>query len=209
MTWDGTGTAVTGTLYASVTEFKAYQRITSTDTTDDGVITDIIEGASRLIDTTTRRTFYARTATNLYDVPDGEFGDGDILYIEDDDLLTVTTLTNGDATVLTTSDYILLPNNSSPKWGIKLKDSSTKSWESDTDGNDEQAISIAGTWGWSATAPDDVKEACLQIASAYYHRRFGENMTADTTISSGGVVITPQDIPASAKSILMKYERLA
>lgn len=206
MTWDGTGTAVTSTLYASVTEFKAYQRITSTDTTDDGVITDILEAASRLIDNLARRTFYARTATKYYDVPD-EY-DGDILYIEDDDLLTVTTLTNGDTTVLTTSDYILLPNNSSPKWGIKLKDSSTYTWEQDSDGNDEQVITIVGTWGWSASAPDDIKEACLQIASAYYHRRFGENMTADTTISTGGVVISPVDIPASARSIIKRYERL-
>ena len=53
------------TAYASITDFKSYARITSTDTTDDGVIGDILESASKLIDTETRRTFYARVETRL------------------------------------------------------------------------------------------------------------------------------------------------
>lgn len=189
--------------YASLIEFKNFARITSTDATDDGVIGNILDGVSRLIDNETRRTFYARTETHYYDVPDD-----DTLYILDDDLLTITTLTNGDATVLTTTDYILLPNNSSPKWGIKIKGSSTKCWEEDSNGDEEQAITILGTWGWSATAPADIKEACLEIAMAAYHR-FGENATSETTITSGGVVITPRDIPAGARAILDNYARLA
>lgn len=58
------------TAYASITDFKNYARIESTDTTDDAVIGDILEGASRLIDTETRRTFFARIETRKYDVPD-------------------------------------------------------------------------------------------------------------------------------------------
>jgi hypothetical protein len=192
------------TAYASITDFKAYARITSTDTTDDGVIGDILESASKLIDTETRRTFYARVETRLYDVPDT-----DTLYIEDDDLLTVTTLTNGDSTVLTTTDYILLPANSYPKYAIKLKDSSTYSWAEDSSGNSEQAISILGTWGYSSSAPADIKEACLEIATAFYHRRFGENMATESTMTTGGVIVTPRDIPASARSIIANYARLA
>lgn len=192
------------TAYASITDFKSYARITSTDTTDDGVIGDILESASKLIDTETRRTFYARVETRLYDVPKT-----DTLYIEDDDLLTVTTLTNGDSTVLTTTDYILLPANSYPKYAIKLKDSSTYSWEEDSSGNSEQAISILGTWGYSSSAPADIKEACLEIATAFYHRRFGENMAAESTMTTGGVIVTPRDIPASARSIIANYARLA
>ena len=188
--------------YAILSEFKQYARITSTDVSDDAVIENIIEGASRLIDNETRRTFYARTETHLYDTPDS-----DTLYILDDDLLTITTLTNGDGTALTTANYILLPNNATPKWGIKIKSSSTKTWEEDSSGNYEQAISIAGTWGWSATAPLDIKEACLEIAMAAYHR-FGENTTSESTITAGGVVITPRDIPASARAVLDNYVRL-
>jgi len=204
MTWTGTGTAVSSTIYASVSEFKSYTRITSTDTTDDAVITNVLDGASRVIDNETRRTFYARTETHLYDVPDTS-----VLYIDDDDLLTITTLTNGDSEVLTTSDYILLPNNKDPKYAIKIKDASTKTWEDDSSGNDEQVISIVGTWGFSASAPLDIKEACLQIAANYYHKRFGEGDSSETTITAGGVVITARDIPASARAILDNYARLA
>lgn len=204
MTWDGTGTAVSSTSYATIAEFKNWMRITSTDTTDDAIITDIIDAASRVIDNETRRTFYARTETHYYDVPDG-----DTLYIEDDDLLSITTLTNGDTTVLTTSDYYLLPNNATPKYGIKTKASSTNGWEGKSNGDDYQAITILGTWGYSASAPTDIKDACLMISSAYYHRRFGENDSSETTITAGGVVITAKDIPASARAILDNYARLA
>lgn len=189
--------------YASLTDFKNFARISSSDAADDWVIENIIEAASRVIDNETRRTFYARTETHYYDVPVG-----DTLYIMDDDLLTVTTLTNGDATVLTTADYILKPNNATPKWAIKIKDSSSYTWEETSAGNDEQAITIVGTWGWSATAPLDIKQACLEIAMSYYHR-FGENSTSETTITTGGVVITPRDIPAGARAVLDNYVRFA
>jgi len=203
-TGSGTITPLTAaSLYASVAEFKAYARITSTDASDDTVLSDILDGASRLIDAETRHTFYARTDTREYDVPD----DG-TLYL-DDDLLTITTLTNGDAEVLTTSDYYLKPNNEYPKYAIAFKDASTKAWEEDSSGNSEQVISVAGTWGYSATAPTDIKEACLQIASYYYHKRFGEGENTEADVVAGGVVITARDIPASAKAILMNYQRLA
>lgn len=192
------------TAYASITEFKNYARITSTDTTDDGVIGDILESASKLIDTETRRTFYARNETHKYDVPEG-----DTLYIEDDDLLAITTLTNGDDTTLASTEYMLLPANSNPKYGVKIKGSSAYAWQGESDGDSEQVIEITGAWGYSYSAPADIHEACLEIATAFYHRRFGESMAAESTLTAGGVMISPRDIPASARTILMNYARLA
>ena len=192
------------TAYASTTEFKNYARIDSTDTTDDAVIGDILEAASRLIDTETRRTFYARIETRNYDVPDGN-----TLYIEDDDLLAITTITNGDATTLASTEYILMPANSYPKYAIKIKQSSDYTWEPESDGDSEQVISILGSWGYSYSAPADIAEACLEIATAFYHRRFGENMASESTLTAGGVMITPKDIPASARTVLLNYARLA
>ena len=203
-TGSGTITALSSTVYATIAEFKAFASITSTDATDDTVITDILDSVSRFIDNHTRRTFYARTETRYFDVPVGSILD------LDDDLLTITTLTNGDTTVLSSStDYILLPNNEYPKYAVKLKTSSTNVWEQDSSGNSEKAITILGTWGWAASCPTDIKEACLEIATSYYHRRFGENMSSETIITPTGVVITPKDIPASARSILDKYLRYA
>jgi hypothetical protein len=86
---------------------------------------------------------------------------------------------------------------------------STVTFEFDSTTNGEKAISLSGSWGWSSTAPLDIREACLEIAASYYHRRFGENVSAETTITPAGVVITPKDIPVSARSILQKYQRFA
>lgn len=190
--------------YATSTEFLAYALPNGgTSSGDDAVIEAIIEASSRVIDNETRRTFYPRGATNKYNVP---FGNQ--LDIDDDDLLSITKFTNGDGNEITSGDYFMKPANSTPKYAVKLKDSSSVTFEFDATGNDEQVLSISGSWGYSTTAPLDIKEACLEIASAWYHRRFGENMSSETVITAAGVVVTPKDIPAAAKSILSKYQRL-
>ena len=193
--------------YITSAEFLAY----TTPQTSSGAMTsaqvtvveNIIEAASRYIDNKTRKTFYARGATKVYDVPYGSQ-----LDIEDDWLLSVAKITNGDGVEVTSGDYILKPANATPKYAVKLKDSSTVAWEFDASGNSEQVISVSGSWGYTSTAPLDIKEACLEIASAWYKRRFGENSTSDSVVTADGIVITPKDIPASANSILNKYTSL-
>ncbi len=189
--------------YATLTEFKAYANITSTDATDDAVIEDIIEGASRLIDTYTGRTFYARTDTHYYNTPNSFE-----LLIEDDDLLTITTLTNGDGTVISSNNYKLLPLNESPKFMVYLKTSSGIIWTLDSNSDPIGAITILGTWGFSSTAPDDVKQACLIISASEYRKRFGEGTESAATITPAGVVLTPQGMPKSAAQLLQSYKKL-
>jgi len=188
--------------YTTLAKVKALLKITSTDNPDDVVIEDMITQASRIIDGQTRRTFYARSVTNYYDAPDGES-----LYIDDDDLLTITTLTNGDATTIASTKYKLYPLNSSPKWEIRLLESSGLYWTSTAAGDKDSAISIAGTWGYSATTPADIEAACNDIVINAYHRRFGENTSGAAIITGGGVVITPKDIPDSAWIIIKTYRR--
>ena len=153
--------------YATLAEFKLFQDIGSTDTDDDKVIEDLVEASSRYIDRWTGRTFYARTETRYFDIPEGR-------ELEmDDDLLTITTLTNGDGGEIANTEYNLVPKNVSPYYAIKLKESSSEYWELDNDSNSEDVISVAGTWGFAATRPDDINFACLLIAASYYKRRFG------------------------------------
>lgn len=188
--------------YATLAEFKAYKDITSTDTTDDAVIEDIIEAASRYIDSVTGRTFYARTETRYYSLPRGR-----TLFL-DDDLLTITTFTNGDSTTIASTEYHFLPKNFTPYFAVELKGSSTVQWRVDSSGNERFVLSIAGTWGYAASHPDDIKEACLQIATNSYGRRTGENIGGTATVTGAGVVITPNDISQYARSIMEKYRRL-
>jgi len=55
---------------------------------------------------------------------------------------------------------------------------------------------------------DDIKAACLDIATSYYRRRYGESVSGTATITGAGVVIMPQDVPAMARDILLGYTRL-
>ena len=189
--------------YATLAEFKAYAKISSTDATDDGVIEDIIEAASRYVDRKSGRTFYARSETRYFDMP---FDSRELRL--DDDLLTITTLTNGDGTAITSTYYNLIPKNATPYNAIKIKETASISWTYDSSGESEAVISVAGTWGYSATRPDDINLVCLAISQGLYKRRFGENSTGTATITAAGVVITPDDMPSWAWALLQAYRRM-
>jgi hypothetical protein len=190
--------------YATLAQIKALAKITSSDVTDDAVIEDMITQSSRLVDTMTGRTFYARAAeTRYFDTPRG-------LTLElDDDLISITTLTNGDATTIAGTAYKLYPLNSSPKWKITLLASSNIQWQLDANGDSNGAISILGSWGYAAAAPADVTAAVEDIVVNAYHRRFGENTSGIATVTGAGVVITPKDIPEAAWRTINYYQRRA
>lgn len=54
----------------------------------------------------------------------------------------------------------------------------------------------------------EVRQATLEIANMYYHRRFGDNLSAAvSTITTGGVVITPRDVTETAAAIIKRLKR--
>jgi hypothetical protein len=55
---------------------------------------------------------------------------------------------------------------------------------------------------------DEIKQASLALAQSIYKRRFGENMNSISTITAGGVVITPQDVPGITALAIKKYRRM-
>lgn len=271
-------------MYATLTEYKAYVtargQTASTDATDDGVINNLLEMASRFIDMQTRRQFYPSIETRLYDVP------SDRAIILDNDLLALTTLTNGDATTVSASD-LTLRGSRSPYWSIAPKDTSSIFWTYSSTGSREQVLSVLGTWGYheqytqrawlqvgtlsaaitdtttlafSATTGHSIsagnilridnelynvvtaatntitpivrgdngstaathlngaaiyawqpmegaKQSCLEIANSTYQKRFGRNTGESATITAAGVVLTPADIPATAKAFIASYVR--
>lgn len=188
--------------YATLVEYKAWKSTTSIDATDDVVIEQCIEAASRYIDNETGWTFYARTETRYYDTP------GSRLLKLDDGLLTITTLTNGDGNTIASTEYNLWPKNSPPYSEIRLKASSSTLWKMDSDGNTEAVIDVAGTWGYVATAPHDIRQVCLMIAHNMDARRTGRNVSSTVKVTAFGVVVTPTDIPGMAAQVFRKYKRL-
>lgn len=271
--------------YATLADYKAYVtargQTTSTDAADDGVVTDLLNYASRYIDLETRRTYYPRIETDLFDIPFGR-----TLYF-DDDILEVTTLTNGDSTVIASTEYIT-QGTKPPYWSLSLRNNSSVSWEAAANGNTQQVISLAcvkgthdrytqrawqqvGTLGAAITDTttlaftmtaghsivagnivkidseiynvstvatntitpikrgdngstaathlintpvyawqpmEGAKLSCLEIANSAYHRRFGRTTGDSATVTAAGVVLTPQDVPTTAKAFIISMRQL-
>lgn len=198
--------------YASLAQLKNYLGISVTS--DDTLLTDLLARAQQAIDSYCHRSFEARTETRYYRQDAVAIADPfgydithevlnpvyDVLYL-DDDLLAVTTLTNGNGETIPSSGYWLEPRNGPPYWYIRLK--SAYNWEFDTDGE----ISVAGTWGYATTAPDDIVHATVRLA-AYFYRQKDAQVFDTTAMPEVGVITIPQGIPADVKLILNHYVRL-
>lgn len=170
-------------LYITTASFLNWQRSTSVDTSDDGVIGQIIEQTSRMVDNATGRQFYPSYETRLYDIPKVDFTDRDTIQL-DADLLSLTTLTNGDGTVITSTDYILRSINSPPYWSIKLRDTSSVNWEPSSAGSNEQVISVAGVWGFHGNYSRAWVQAGTLGAAISSTSTLSATMTAGHTLAS-------------------------
>ena len=110
-------------VYALLSDFRAYKTSPgtefTTDSVDDGVIEIILVAVSRHIDEQTNRRFYPSVETHSFDIPDGT-NDDRMLWL-DDDMLALTSLTNGNDTTIASTEYVLLPANLSPKYALRLR----------------------------------------------------------------------------------------
>lgn len=268
--------------YTTLAAVKSLLNIASIDTGDDGVINDLITQTSRYIDDKTGRRFYPSVETHKFNTPDDRE-----LWL-DDDLLSLTTLTNGDGDTIASTEYILQPANAYPKYAVRLKQVTNEYFETDDEGDSEQVISVLGWWGfhqkfatrawalgsilnenplnatdltWTVDSgtlfiagqiikveneimnitaistnditvsvrgdngstaathvhdtpvyvwqPEpDIVLACQMIVKNLYHNRLGQNSTGAATITGAGVVLAPEDVPASALMILKNYTRM-
>ena len=115
----------------------------------DEILLDLIRSTSREIEAICNRRFYPRIAARTYDTPSR-----DRRYITlDDDLLELSSATNGDDTAWSASDYKLYPLNESVKSEFHLLHSATQPFIASSAGDMEGAISLAGTWGYTRDYP--------------------------------------------------------
>lgn len=170
---------------------------------DHVLLNGLITRAQKAIETYTGRVFEAATQTRYFD--ESCINEDENMLVVDRDLLTITTLTNGDSdgTAIPNTEYWLIPRNETPYFGIKLKANSSYMWEFDTD----YWASVAGTWGYSTTAPADIAHATIRLAGYYYAQK--DAQVWDTTvIPDAGVVTVPQGIPRDVERILKPYIRI-
>ena len=165
--------------------------------TDDALLASMCTRAQSIIERKTKKKFESRTETRYYDVPSY----GRKLYL-DDDLLSVTTLTNGDGTVLASTEYHLWPNNGLPAGGIVINYGSTFYWKGDSLGNIEGKIAVAGAWGYTTTANDDVKQTTIRLASWLYRQKDSAGEQDRPLIGPDGTVLMPSRIPADVMDMI-------
>ena len=183
--------------YASLVQLKDYLGITTDG--DDNLLSSFLTRAEGIIDAYTGRHFEAATETKYFTSEDI---DGQDLNLWGYDLLTVTKLTNGNGVEIAAADYRLFPRNETPKWLIKLDEG--KSWNFST-GDSE--ISIAGTWGWSATAPADIQHACIRLAAFLYRQKDTSADIDRPMVTGDGVTIMPSGLPSDVQKMLDRYKR--
>ena len=191
--------------YTTIQAAKDYLGITTT--TDDSLIGGFISSAQAWIDRHCHRTFEAtadteRTFDAVYDVID------DALVL-DRDLASITSITNGDGTVLTAAQYVTEPRNAVvdglPIQEIRIRSDADITW---TYGDyHEDAITVDGPWAYSLSVPYDVEQACVRL-TAWLYRQKDTSADADRPLLTGdGNVIMPSALPADVATYLKPYRR--
>ena len=187
--------------YITNTALKTYLDITSSG--DDTLLTSLITRTQAMIDAYCRQTFEASSDTTRYFDPTRDVN-GRTLFL-DYPLAAITSVTNGDSVVVSSGDYVTEPRNETPYRRLTLKSNATVAWT--YSGTPENAIAIVGKWTYSATAPDDIVQACTRLA-AYLYRQRDNALDLDRTVIVGDATILPVTIPRDVQFTLRPYRRL-
>ena len=124
-----------------------------------------------------------------------------VLWLGDADLLSVDSLTNGDATAINSTSYWLEPRNNGttgngkPFRYIRLR--SDESWVFNTDGE----VTVTGTWGYS-TGPDATIVACVKETAKYLLDLRLSQVWDVTAMPDLGQMIIPKGMPQHVKMAL-------
>ena len=164
--------------YATLAEIKAYMSIS--DTTDDTLLENLVESASRSIDRIANRRFYldATASARLYRAYSNIF-----VFVDDigtTNNLVVKTDEDGNGTYSKTltlnTDYILDPLTSQslnrPFTQLTMV-SNTESWPifpGLTSNGLRPGVQVTARWGWPSV-PDDLNMACLILTADLYKRK--------------------------------------
>jgi hypothetical protein len=164
--------------YATLTQIKNYMSIS--DNTDNDLLEDLIESASRSIDRIANRRFYldATASARLYRAYSN-------IFVFVDDIGTTSNLVvamdedgNGtySKTLTLNTDYILDPLTSQslnrPFTQLTMV-SNTESWPifpGITSNGLRPGVQVTARWGWPSV-PDDINMACLILTADLYKRK--------------------------------------
>lgn len=111
-------------------------------------IDNAIDSASRTVEGILHRKFYPQLATRYFDWPNFQYAKAWRLYLEQDEVISVSALTSGGVTIAST-DYFLEPFNDGPPYTrVCLDLDSSAAFGQGT--NSQRDIAITGVFGHSA-----------------------------------------------------------
>lgn len=126
---------------ATLEQLRRRLGLTASDTADDDRLLRALQAASAEVERLTGRRYCPRRATIAHDAD--IFQASELLLT--DDLLAITTLTNGDGSILSPADYVTIPaEGDAPISVIRLIGGQAFVW----DETPLQAIEVSGLWGW-------------------------------------------------------------
>lgn len=186
--------------YCTLAELKAALRIT--DSTDDTLLENSIEAASRRIDGYCGRYFFQQSAVLKV------FARNELVVFLRDDLVSVTTLaadTSGDQTFVTTftanTDFALEPYNAA-LLGIpynRITAVGGKTFPIFTI-PPIPGVKITGVFGYPSV-PDDVREACILLAA----RGFARYNSALGVVGFADMAVQVRAVDPDARDFLNRY----
>lgn len=188
--------------YTTSNALAAYLKVESVD--DDTLLADCISRAQTAIETRCRRTFEAATETRYYR-PEDIIEDSNgrtVLLLHDRDLLSITTLTNGDGIAISGTYYELLPRNATAKRYIRLKSTHT-GWTFD---DEDSVITVVGSWGFATTAPNDIVLATIRMAT-YLYRQIDVSDFEISATPEQGMRRVPMGLPKDVERLISPYIR--
>ena len=194
--------------YITVSGLKTFMEIESAN--DDILLASFCEMAQDTVNIFTNRVFEALTDTTRHFTPLSQRVNGDlcpdgITLSFDTDLVSITSIVNGDNTTLPSGSYVALPLNTPQKSEVRLRNNSNYFWTYTDD--PVGSVAITGRWAWSLTPPASVVIATYLLARFYYERRADTSSSRDV-LSSDGVVLASAKFPADVLKLLGPYKRL-
>lgn len=120
----------------------------SAETARNNTLVDrAIEAASRTVEGSLHRKFYPQVDTRYFDWPNSQYARSWRLWLDSDEIISVTSVTSGGTTI-TAADYFLEPANSGPPFRSVDIDLASNSAFSSGD-TPQRSIAITGTFGYN------------------------------------------------------------
>lgn len=186
--------------YTTLSALKA--KLGITDSTDDTMLENVIEGVSRWIDAYCNRTFYASTTGEVRAYTPITYG---LCMTDDIAAISSVKLDLGSrtyGTTLATSDYDTVPYNAAAKgmpiMGISVTPNGLHSFYPTV----ELSVQITGTFGFTSGHPwlETVREACELQCERIYKRKDSPLGAAGTTAT--GDLKLMQELDPDVKAML-------